>query len=248
MAGHSHSANIARRKGAVDAQRGRIFSRLAKGIISAVRGGGPDPAANLKLRYAIEKARAANMPKDSIERAIKTGAGEGRGQIEELAYEGYAPGGIALMVVCLTDNRHRTAPEIKHVFEKRGGNMGAPGSVSFLFDFRSIFVVEGGGRSEEQLMEIALDSGCDDVELDGSAATFLADATEFLPIKGKLEAAGLAFLSAEMGYVPQSTVKVATKEDAERVLRLIGALEENDDVQSVYSNYEIEDAWLEELA
>jgi len=248
MAGHSHSANIARRKGAVDAQRARIFSKCAKAVISAVRQGGPDPAANLKLRYAIEKARAANMPKDNIERAIKAGAGEGRGDIEELVYEGYGPGGVALMVTCLTDNRNRTAPDIKHLFEKRGGNMGAPGSVAFLFDFRSIFVVEVGERSEDELMELALEAGADDVVIDGGEATFYASAADFLPVKERLEAAGLVFLAAETGYVPQTTVEVGSREDAERVLKLIAALEENDDVQNVYSNYEIPDTWLEELS
>ncbi len=248
MAGHSHSANIARRKNAVDAQRAKIFSRCAKGLISAVRQGGPDPAANLKLRYAIEKARAANMPKDNIERAIKRGAGEGLGDIEELTYEGYAPGGIALIITCLTDNRHRTAPEIKHIFEKRGGNLGSPGSVGFLFDFRSILVVETAGKGEEELMELALAAGANDVVLEGDVATFYADATEFLAVKAALEAAGLEFVSAETGYVPQSTIKVATKEDAAKVLKLVLALEENEDVQSVYANYDIADEWLEELA
>ncbi len=248
MAGHSHSANIARRKNAVDSQRAKIFSKRAKAIISAVRQGGADAAQNLKLRYAIEKAKAANMPKDNIERAIKAGAGEGKGDIEELVYEGYGPGGVALMVTCLTDNRNRTAPDIKHTFDKRGGNMGAQGSVAFLFDFRSVFVVETGGRDEEALMEVALESGAEDVEVDGDAATFFAPATDFLPVKEALESAGLAFLSAETGYVPQTSVKVESKEDAAKVLKLIEALEENEDVQNVYANYDIEDAWLEELS
>jgi YebC/PmpR family DNA-binding regulatory protein len=248
MAGHSHSANVARRKGAVDAQRARIFSKCAKGIMSAVRQGGPDPAANLKLRYAIEKAKAVNMPKDNVERVIKRATGEGLGDIEELNYEGYAPGGVALMVSCLTDNRNRTSADVKHIFDKRGGNLGSPGSVSFLFDFRSIFAVETGGRSEEELMEIALECGADDVEVDGEFATFLAPATEFLGVKEALEGKGLAFVSAETGYVPQTTVAVERKEDAARILKLISALEENDDVQNVYANYEMADEWIEELS
>jgi len=247
VAGHSHSANIARRKNAVDAQRAKIFSRLAKGVISAVRQGGPDPGANLKLRYAIEKARAANMPKDNIERAIKRGAGEGQGDIEELVYEGYAPGGVALMVACLTDNRNRTAPDIKHLFEKRGGNLGSPGSVGFLFDFRSILVVEIGDKSEDELMEVALEAGADDVVIDGDTATFYASATDFFAVKDALEAAGLSFLSAETGYVPQTTVKVETKDEAAKILRLIETLEENEDVQNVYANYDVPGEWLEEL-
>ncbi|HED65024.1 MAG TPA: YebC/PmpR family DNA-binding transcriptional regulator [Planctomycetes bacterium] len=248
MAGHSHSANIARRKGAVDAKRAKIFSKCAKAIMSAVRQGGADPAANLKLRYAIEKARAENMPKDNIERAIKRASGEGMGDLEELIYEGYAPGGIALMVTCLTDNRNRTAPDVKHMFEKRGGNLGAQGSVSFLFDFRSIFVVETGERSEDDMMEVALEAGADDVEVDGDVATIYAPATEFLSVKEALEAQDLSFLSAQTGYVPQTTVQVESKADAEKLFKLIELLENHDDVQDVYGNYEMPDEWIEELA
>lgn len=248
MAGHSHSANIARRKNAVDAVRAKVFSKCAKAVISAVRQGGPDATQNLKLRYAIEKAKAANMPKDNIERAIKRGSGEGLGDIEELTYEGYAAGGVALMVLCLTDNRNRTAPDIKHIFDKRGGNMGAQGSVSFLFDFRSIFVVETGGKDEDALTEIALEVGADDVVIDGDTATFYADPTEFLDVKEALGAQGLEFLSAETGYVPQNTVKIESKADAEKVLKLIDLLEDNEDVQNVYANYEIPDEWLAEIA
>lgn len=247
MAGHSHSSNIARRKGNVDSVRARVFSRCAKGIGSAVRQGGPDPGANLKLRYAIEKARAVNMPKDNIERVIKRAAGEQGNEIQELTYEGYAPGGVALMVICLTDNRNRTAPDVKHILEKGGGNMGSPGSVAFLFDFRSILVVETGERSEDEVLEIALEIGAEDVEMDGDAATIFAAAKDFLEVKAALEKRGFAFLSAEMGYVPRSRVEVASKDDAARVLRLVSTLEENDDVQNVYANYEIQDAWLDEL-
>ncbi|MEW6072174.1 MAG: YebC/PmpR family DNA-binding transcriptional regulator [Planctomycetota bacterium] len=248
MAGHSHSANVARRKSAVDAVRAREFSKCSKAIMSAVRQSGPDPAQNIKLRYAVEKARAANMPKDTIERAIKRAAGEGAGSIEELVYEGYAPGGVALMVVCLTDNRKRTAADVKHLFDKRGGNLGSPGSVSFLFDFRSIFVVEPGDRDEEALLEVALECGAEDVEVETGAATFYAAAADFLDVKGALEARGLSFLSAETGYVPQNLVPVGDKEEAGKVLRLIGLLEENDDVQSVYANYDIPAEWIEELS
>jgi YebC/PmpR family DNA-binding regulatory protein len=247
MAGHSHAANIARRKNAVDAKRARIFSKCSRVIMSAVRQGGPDPDANLKLRYAIEKARAENMPKDNIDRAIKRAAGEGAGQMEELIYEGYAPGGVALMVACLTDNRNRTAPDIKFLFEKRGGNMGSPGSVAFLFDFRSTFVVEAGGRSEDALLEAALEAGAEDAEYEGDLATVYAAATDFLAVKAALESAGFKFLSAELGYVPQNRVPVTNKEDARKVLALIEALEDNDDVQSVFANYDIPEEWLGEL-
>jgi YebC/PmpR family DNA-binding regulatory protein len=248
MAGHSHSANIARRKGAVDAKRARIFSKCAKAIMSAVRQGGPDADMNLKLRYAIEKARAENMPKDNIDRAIKRATGEAGGEMEELTYEGYAPGGVALMISCLTDNRNRTAPDIKYAFEKRGGNMGSPGSVSFLFDFRSTFVVDTGGRDEEAMLEACLDAGAEDCEYDGDLATIYAAATDFLAVKAALEGAGFAFLTAETGYVPQNLVEVASKDDAKKILALIDTLEENDDVQSVYANHDIPEAWLDELA
>jgi len=248
MAGHSHSANIARRKNAVDAQRAKIFSKCAKAVMSAVRQGGPDADANLKLRYAIEKAKAANMPKDNIERAIKRASGEGMGDLDELTYEGYAPGGIALMVTCLTDNRKRTAPDIKHIFEKRGGNLGAQGSVAFLFDFRSIFVVETGDMDEEAVMEAALDAGADDVDCEEGAATIWASPTDFLDVKDALERQGFTFLSAETGYVPQTSVKVESKADAAKILKLVEALEDNDDVQNVYSNYDMPDEWLDELS
>ena len=248
MAGHSHSANIARRKNAVDAQRAKIFSKCAKHVMSAVRQGGPDPAQNLKLRYAIEKARAANMPKDNIERAIKRASGEGAGDIEELTYEGYAPGGIAIMVSCLTDNRNRTAADVKHIFEKRGGNLGSQGSVAFMFDFRSIFVVDAEGKSEDDSVEAALEAGAEDCEHEGDVATVYAAPGDFLEVKEGLEGQGLSFLSAETGYVPQTTVEIESKDDAAKVLKLISLLEDNEDVQNVYANYEMPDAWIDELA
>ena len=249
MAGHSHSANIKHRKNAVDAKKGKLFSKLAKIIMSAARQGGGDIDANPKLRLAVEKAKAANMTKDSIERAVKKGAGElGDGvEFEELVYEGYAPGGVAVIVTCLTDNRNRTAPDIKHIFDKRGGNLGSPGSVSFMFDFRSIFVVENGERDEDGMMELALEAGAEDVEVGEGMSTIYADATEFLSVKLALDEAGMVMSSAETGYVPQNTVKVESQEDAAKILKLLDALEDNDDVQNVYANYDIADEWLEEL-
>jgi len=244
MAGHSHSANIARRKNAVDAKRGKLFSKLARAIISAARQGGGDPDKNLKLKYAIEKAKAGNMPKDNIERAIKSGSGAKDGDdFEELNYEGYAPCGVAVLVSALTDNRNRTAPEVKYTFEHHGGNMGATGSVSFMFDFKSIFVLETAGKSEDEMMEIAIEAGAEDVQVESEFATIIAEATEFLSVKAALEAAGLVLMSAETGYLPQNTIKLETEADARKVLKLIDALEESDDVQSVYSNYELPDGF-----
>lgn len=249
MAGHSHSANIARRKNAVDAKRGKEFSKLARAIISAARQGGGDPDQNLKLKYAIEKAKAGNMPKDTIERAVAKGSGSLEAEAyEELTYEGYAPGGIALMVCCLTDNRNRTAPDVKNVFEKANGNLGAPGSVSYMFDQRAVFVIERGKRDEMALTELALEVGADDVEVEDDAAVLYADAKEFIAVKDALEAEKVEFLSAELAYVPQNRVAVESKDDAGKVLRLIDNLDDLDDVQNVYANYDIPDEWIEELS
>jgi YebC/PmpR family DNA-binding regulatory protein len=248
MAGHSHAANVARRKGAVDAQRAKIFSKCSRHVMSAVRQGGPDPEQNLKLRYAIEKARAENMPKDNIERAIKRASGEFAGEIEELTYEGYAPGGVALMVTSLTDNRNRTAADVKFIFEKRGGNLGAQGSVGFLFDFRSIFVVESGEKSEDEIIEDALEAGAEDVIYEDDVATIYAGPADFLEVKQALGERGLTFLSAEVGYVPQNSVKIESKDEAAKILKLIAALDEHEDVQTVYSNYDIPAEWLDELS
>ncbi len=248
MAGHSHSANIKHRKNAVDAKRAKIFNKLARNIMSAARTGGPDMDTNLKLKYAGEKARAANMPKDNIERVMKRATGGKDGaDFEELTYEGYAPGGVAIMVTCLTDNRKRTAPDIKYIFERRDGNMGSTGSVAFMFDFLSIFVVECGEHDEDALMELALEAGADDIRVEGDVATILASPTEYLTVKEQLDGAGLVMLSGETGYMPQNTVRVEEKKDAAKILKLIESLEENDDVQNVYANYEISDEWLEEL-
>ncbi|MEZ6005711.1 MAG: YebC/PmpR family DNA-binding transcriptional regulator [Planctomycetota bacterium] len=249
MAGHSHSANIKHRKNAVDAKRAKIFSKLARNIISAVRQGGEDAETNLKLKYAIEKAKAANMPKDNIERAIKRGAGDKSGDAyEELIYEGYAPGGVALLICCLTDNRNRTAPDVKYTLEHCGGNLGSTGSVSFLFQFRSIFVIEVGDRDEDSLLELALEAGAEDLLFEGEVATIHGAPTDFLAIKGALEGAGLTLLSAETGYLPDTTAAITDKDVAKRVLKLIDSLEDNEDVQNVYANYEMPDEWLDELA
>jgi len=253
MAGHSHSSNIAARKGAVDQKRARNFNKLARGIMSAVRQAGSDPDHNLKLKYALEKARAGNMPKDNIERVIKRAAGEkGGAGFDEITYEGYAPGGVAVMVACLTDNRARTAPDVRYAFDRHGGSIGAPGSVGFLFTFRSIFAAEPfkndkGESDEDKWTELALDAGAEDVRFEGEAVTVLAPPNDFLAVKKKLEEAGATLFSAELGWMPNSTVALADKETARKVLALIEALEENDDVQNVYANYEIPDEWAREL-
>ena len=247
MAGHSHAANVKRRKDSVNAKKAKIFSKCAKHLDSAVRVGGPDPTQNPRLGRAIEKARAANMPKDNIDRAIKKAAGEKDGaEYLELVYEGYGPGGVALMICCLTDNRNRTAPDIKFLLEKRGGNLGAQGSVSFLFDMRSVFVVDCDDKEEEELMDEALEAGAEDVVLDDGVATFYGDATEFIELKTGLEAAGYAeFISAEISYVPQTRMALESPEDAKKIQRIIDALEDNDDVQTVSGNHSFPPEWLE---
>lgn len=247
MAGHSHSANIASRKGAVDKKRAQAFSKFSRAIISAVRQHGAEVDHNLKLKYAIEKARAGNMPRDNIDRAIKRGLGEMGGAIEEVNYEGYAPGGVALIVNCLTDNRARTAPDVRHAFDRNGGSIGSPGSVMFLFSFRSIFVADRDLKDEDAWTEIALDAGAEDVQLEGDVVTVVAPAAEFLAVKKKLEEKGAKLLKAETGYMPGTSVAVGDKEHAAKVLKLVDALEELEDVQSVYANYEIPDEWIRDL-
>ena len=249
MAGHSHAANVKRRKDAVNAKKAKIFSKCSKHIASAVRVGGPDPGQNPRLALAIEKARAANMPKDNIERVIKKDSGEkDPDAFEELNYEGYAPGGVALMICCLTDNRSRTAPDVKYILERNGGNLGATGSVAFMFDFKALFVVDMEGQDEDAIMEAAIEAGAEDVRFDEGAATILAAATDFISAKEGLEGGGIVLLSAETGFMPQNTVEVTSKDDAKKILKMIDALEDNDDVQSVYTNHDMPAEWLEELS
>ncbi len=249
MAGHSHSSNIAARKGAVDKKRAKNFSKLSRAIMSAVRQGGPSIDDNLKLKYAVEKARAGNMGKDTIKHAIKRAAGEKIGDAyEDLVYEGYAPGGVALMVSCLTDNRHRTAPDLKFIFDRNGGNLGSTGSVAFLFTFQTIVIADRDEKSEDEWLNLGLECGASDVRVEGDVVTITAPPTEFLAVKSALEAKEIKMHSAEMGYVPGTSVAVADKEDARKVLKLIEALEDHDDVQSVYPNYEMPDEWIAELS
>lgn len=239
MAGHSHWARIKRAKGVTDARRGRAWSRLARGIIVAARSGGGDPDMNLGLRYAIDAARDANMPKDTIERAIKKGTGEmAGGSLEELVFEGYGPGGAAVMCVALTDNRNRTAPEIRKIFEMRGGKLGAPGAVSRMFTKRGVFVIAAGATDEDTLTNLALETGAEDVQNLGEAFELTCDPSAFSRVRAALEAAEIKPESAELSMVATTQVQLAG-EDAERMLKLVEALEEHDDTQAVHSNFEI---------
>ncbi len=240
MAGHSKWNNIKHKKGANDARRGKLWSKLARNIIVAAKSGGGDPAANLSLRYAIDKAKEANMPNDTIDKAIKKGTGEldGAASFQPAVYEGYGPGGVAVIVDALTDNPARTAPEIKKIFERGGGNMGAPNCVSWNFSTKGVFSIAAADADEDTLMEVALDAGAEDVALEGDTWQIRCDVPAFEPVRKALEAKGLKTQSAEITKIPGSTVSIDA-EAAERIIKMIEAFEENDDVQQVYSNFDM---------
>ncbi len=248
MAGHSKWANIQHRKGAQDAKRGKLFTKLIREITVAARLGGPDPAANPRLRAAVDKALGSNMTKETIERAIKRGSGAQEGEnFEEVRYEGYGPNGVALMVDCLTDNRNRTVAEVRHAFSKAGGNLGTDGSVAYLFSKAGV-IGFAAGCDEEQIMEAALEAGAEDVVSgDDGSIEVLTGPEEFNAVKQALEAAALNPEYAEVTMRPSTTVTLDL-EDAEKVMRLVDALEELDDVQSVYSNAEIPAGVLQKMA
>jgi YebC/PmpR family DNA-binding regulatory protein len=236
MSGHSHWATIKHKKGAIDAKRGKLFSKLSRAIIIAARHGGGDPETNLKLRYAIEKAREVSMPKDNIERAIKRGTGEVEGVVfEEISYEGYGPGGVALLIDVLTDSRNRTNSEIRKVFERGGGKMGSAGSVAYQFERKGLFSVNASGTDEDTLLGIALDAGADDVKRSGTTFDITCDPSVFTQVKEALRKAGVNPVVAEITQVPKAPVDVDA-ETAKKVMRLMEALDDHDDVQNVYTN------------
>jgi len=243
MAGHSKWANIKHRKAHVDAQRGKLWSKCSRAIIVAAKQGGGDPAANLALRYAVDEAKAANMPKDTIERAIKKGAGELEGEsYEDVRYEGYGPGGVAVIVDTLTDNRNRTAPEMRTIFGKFGGNLGATGCVSYMFEPKGVLTVAASkAPAEDALMEMAIECGAEDVQREDDVWRITTAPTEFIAVKDAITDRGLEADSAELTMLPSNTVRVEGG-DAEKVLRLIEALEDHDDVQKVFANFDIPDA------
>jgi len=244
MAGHSKWANIKFRKAAQDAKRGKIFTRLIREITVAARAGGGDPASNPRLRTALDKAYANNMAKDTVERAIKRGTGELEGvEYEEVTYEGYGPNGVAILVETMTDNKVRTVAEIRHIFSKRGGNLGTSGSVAYLFQRRGIIVFPAGS-DEERIFEVALEAGAEDVVDEGERLVVYTAPSDLESVVAALKAAGLPPEDSELSMIPETTVELAG-EDAEKLLRLLDALEENDDVQNVFANYSISD---EEMA
>jgi YebC/PmpR family DNA-binding regulatory protein len=241
MAGHSHWAGIKYQKAVVDARRGKLFSKLARRIMSAARIGGADTEMNLELRYAIDDARAANMPKDNIERAIKKGTGELDGEsFSEITYEGYAPGGVAVMVQALTDKRTRTVNELRKIFEVRGGNLGNTGCVAWMFAPKGVILVEAEDVEEDDLLAVALEAGADDFTLTGDVYEVTSDVSQFRALRQSLLGAGYTLRMAEVSQVPSQSVTVDEK-DARAVLKLLAALEDNDDVQKVYSNFEVAD-------
>lgn len=242
MSGHSHWAGIKHKKAANDAKRGRAWSKIARMIIVAAKAGGGDPAQNLSLRYAIDKAKAANMPKDTIEKAIKKGTGElGAVNYEDVLYEGYGPGGVAVMVDGLTDNRNRTAPEIKKIFEKRGGSLGASGCVNWMFSKKGLITVRTDVIAEDDLMEIALSAGADDMDNTGEVYELTCEAGAYEQLKKGLKEKEIPTEVAEISMVPQNMVPVADANTARKILGLMEDLEDHDDVQNVYANFDIPD-------
>jgi YebC/PmpR family DNA-binding regulatory protein len=247
MSGHSKWATIKHKKAALDAKRGKVFTRIIKEIMIAARSGG-DPDANPRLRTAIVAAKAVSMPAENIKRAIMRGTGELEGtQIEEIMFEGYGPGGAAVLVNVATDNRNRTVSEIRHVFSKNGGNLGEQGSVAWMFERKSTIVIERDKADEDQLMNIVLDAGADDLRSDGESWEVISAPENHEAVLQALQKAGIPTVSAEIGMIPKNLIKLEGK-NASGMIKLSEALEEHDDVQNVYSNFDVDEKELEALA
>jgi YebC/PmpR family DNA-binding regulatory protein len=247
MAGHSHWANISRKKAVIDNKRGKLWSKLAKAIIAAAKSGGGDPAMNLRLRYAIDDAKAVSMPKENIQRAVKVGIGElDGGNLEEIFYEGYGPGGVAVMCEILTDNRNRTAPEIRKIFEICDGKMGATGCVGYLFERKGVFLISVTKTAEDRLMEVALEAGADDVKSLGDQFEITCAPEVYSTVADALAAANIECESHSLSRLPTNTVEVNDPETAKTVLKLMEMLDNHDDVQSVSANFSIPDEVLAE--
>jgi YebC/PmpR family DNA-binding regulatory protein len=250
VSGHSKWSSIKHKKGAADAKRGKLFSKLARAIIVAAREGGPDPTGNLALANAVEKARSYSMPKENIERAIARGSGTDSDAqaYETVVYEGYGPNGVALIVEALTDNRNRTAAEVRHAFDKNDGNLGGSGAVAWLFERRGVILVDADRADEDELTLAAAEGGADDVTRDGSTFQVTSAPEALVSVREAIEGAGIPIESAELTMVPKTTIEVADEAAAKKVLRLLDALEENDDVQDVYANFDIPEQVLEAVA
>ncbi|MGZ5433844.1 MAG: YebC/PmpR family DNA-binding transcriptional regulator [Thermoanaerobaculia bacterium] len=240
MSGHSKWSTIKHKKGAADAKRGKIFTRILKEMTVAARLGGGDPAGNPRLRAAVAEAKASNMPKDNIERAIKRGTGELEGATyEEITYEGYGPGGVAIIVECLTDNTNRTTPEIRHTFEKYGGNLGTPGSVRFQFEKKGYFAIEKTAVGEDKLMEIALEAGADDLQTDDPEIYEIYTTPEnFEAVRQALESNKIPTVEGKLDMIPSTWVTV-DEQKSKQIMRLLELLDDHDDSQNVWSNFDI---------
>ncbi len=248
MSGHSHWAGIKYKKAAADAKRGKIWSKVSRMIIVAAKAGGGDPSANLSLRYAIDKAKAANMPKDTIEKAIKKGTGDIEGiSFVEVQYEGYGPSGVAIMVEALTDNRNRTTPEVKRIFERHGGSLGATGCVSWMFSKKGLITVNTAEVDEEQLLEIALNAGADDMQNTGEVYEITCDPAAYERLKETLKEKEIPTQVAEISMVPQNTVPINDPSAARKIISLMEGFEDHEDVQNTYANFDIPDEVLNEI-
>jgi YebC/PmpR family DNA-binding regulatory protein len=250
LSGHSKWSSIKHKKGAADAKRGQLFSKLSRAIIVAAKEGGGDPANNLALQNAIEKAKSYSMPKDNIDRAVAKGSGADADAdaFESIVYEGYGPEGVAVIVEALTDNRNRTAADVRHLFAKHGGNLGTTGAVAWQFDRRGVVVVPADGVDEEELFMAAADAGADDIEQDGTVFQITSAPDALGAVRAAIDAAGFPIDSAELQLVPKTTVAIDDETKARQVVRLIEALEENDDVQDVFANFDIPERVLEAVA
>ncbi len=248
MSGHSKWHNIQAKKGKTDAARGKIFTKLGREIAMAVHDGGPNPEVNGKLRDVIAKCKANNMPNDNIQRSIKKASGEAGGvEYEEFSYEGYAPGGVAVMVDIVTDNRNRTASEVRHIFDKCGGTMGTSGSVSYMFDHKGVIVIEKQpGMDEDEMMMTALDAGAEDMKTLEDCFEITTSPSDYSQVRENLEKAGYAFLSAELTMIPQNTVALPDQETIDKVQKLLDMLDDDDDVSEVYHNAELPEEEEEE--
>jgi YebC/PmpR family DNA-binding regulatory protein len=250
VSGHSKWSSIKHKKGAADAKRGKLFSKLSRAIIVAAKEGGADPSGNLSLQNAIEKAKSYSMPKDNIDRAIAKGSGADAdaSAFETVVYEGYGPSGVAVIVEALTDNRNRTASDVRHTFAKNDGNLGGSGAVSWLFERRGVVLVPAAGTDEDELTLAAAEGGAEDIALDGSSYQVLTAPENLAAVREAIEQAGFTIDSAELTMLPKTTVEVADEGDAKKVLRLMDQLEDNDDVQDVYANFDIPEQVLEAVA
>jgi YebC/PmpR family DNA-binding regulatory protein len=249
VSGHSKWSSIKHKKGAADAKRGQLFSKLSRAIIVAAREGGPDPDANATLATAIQKARDNSMPKDNIERAIARGAGAaGEGEAyETVTYEGYGPNGVAVLVEAVTDNRNRTAADVRHTFAKNDGNLGTSGAVAWLFERKGVILVPGSA-DEDDVMLVAADASAEDVSAEGSSYEVICAPDDLQGVRGALEAAGIEVESAELTMLPKTTIQIEDEAAARKLLRLMDALDENDDVQDVYANFDIPEGILQAVA